>query len=260
MNYYPTKEHENATRLYVDSFKNDKDVLAILLICSCARGKASRDSCVDMGFLVKPGTLCEFKVKSRVMEEAIDQSDVIKAFNKAGAFCEVHHSFFDGNFKPGTHHWTSGPDEFELEIGNHVKYAVPLLEKGNHFQELKDKWLPYYSDELREKRMKNNEKFFTNHVKHIPLYAKRGLVFEAFHRLYLATQEFLQFLFIKNRTYPISYTKWIEEQLVDILGLPELFPRFKSALELPSLDVETFSEKEELLWQLGTEYLELDAP
>ncbi len=55
----------------------------------------------------------------------------------------------------------------------------------------------------------------------------RGLYFQAFDRLYNAHQEFLQALFISRRTYPIVYNKWIHEQIVDILHLPELYESIK---------------------------------
>jgi len=52
---------------------------------------------------------------------------------------------------------------------------------------------------------------------------KRELHFQAFKRFYNALGEFLQVLFISKRVYPIAYDKWTKEQVVEILGLPEVY-------------------------------------
>ncbi len=49
MKFYPTKQHEKAARKFVEIFAKDSRVKTILLTCSCARGKAVKDSCLDMG-------------------------------------------------------------------------------------------------------------------------------------------------------------------------------------------------------------------
>ena len=51
----------------------------------------------------------------------------------------------------------------------------------------------------------------------------RSLYFHAFDKLYHAFQEFLQALFIARRVYPIAYDKWIREQVVGWLRLPDLY-------------------------------------
>lgn len=121
--------------------------------------------------------------------------------------------FVDGCFVPTPRDWTSGPDEFELEIGNTLVYSVSLCERGPYFKRLKAKWLPYHDEELRQERLATVRQFCLNNIDHIPLYVDRGLYFQAFDRLYNAFQEFLQALFISRRTYPVSYDKWIREQI-----------------------------------------------
>jgi hypothetical protein len=66
--------------------------------------------------------------------------------------------------------------------------------------------------------------------------AGRGLHFAAFDWLYKAFREFLQALFIARRTYPVSYTKWIREQVVDWLTLPELYRELPPLLSVTSLE------------------------
>ena len=80
---------------------------------------------------------------------------------------------------------------------------------------------------------------------------KRGLYFQSFDRLYNAYQEFLQALFIARRTYPIAYNKWIREQIVEILGLPELYEQLTHLFEIRQFESHEIAEKgkevEELL-------------
>jgi predicted nucleotidyltransferase len=51
--YYPTSEHEKAAEKVTAHFSKVSEVDSVLLTCSCARGKASPDSCLDMAVLVK---------------------------------------------------------------------------------------------------------------------------------------------------------------------------------------------------------------
>ena len=140
-----------------------------------------------------------------------------------GKYAEVHLDFIDGAFAPQERDFTSGPDGFELGIGNALVYSLPLWLGSDYFMELKARWLPYYSEELRAERLNMVRYYCLNNLHHIPLYSQRGLYFQSFDRLYNAHREFLQALFIARRTYPIAYDKWIREQIVEILGLPALY-------------------------------------
>ena len=48
MDLYPTPEHQHAAEAIVEFFIRVPEIEAVCLICSCARGKASRDSCLDI--------------------------------------------------------------------------------------------------------------------------------------------------------------------------------------------------------------------
>jgi predicted nucleotidyltransferase len=50
---YPTIQHENAARRITEFFRNQESVDAVLLFCSCARGNATADSCLDIAVLVR---------------------------------------------------------------------------------------------------------------------------------------------------------------------------------------------------------------
>jgi hypothetical protein len=228
---------------------------AVILTNSCARGKASRDSCLDMVVLVPSATLAaEGERLVREWEDFHATGPVFRRLEAAGKYAQVHLDLIDGQFEPSPHEWTSGPDSFEVEIGNYLVYGVPLWQRGDYLDRLKARWLPYYGEDLRRERLATGRHYCLNNLHHIPVYVPRGLYFQSFDRLYNAYREFLQVLFIARRTYPIAYDKWIREQVVEILGLPELYPRLVRLLEIRHLESMELVEKARLLEQLLDEY------
>lgn len=130
-----------------------------------------------------------------------------------------------------------------------------MFDRNDYFKKLQKKYIPYYEETLRKNRFEEVKKFMFNNLDHIPLYVERGLYFQAFKRLYDATREFLQALFIKNNTYPIAYDKWIREQLVEILKKPKLYHEFVTLYEINKLESKELIEKADKLRELINEYL-----
>jgi len=87
----------------------------------------------------------------------------------------------------------------------------------------------------------------------IPLYLERGLYFQSFDRLYNTCREFLQALFI-SRTYPIAHNKWIREQIVEILNLPQLYDRLPPLFEIKHFESPEIGEKAREVEQLLEQY------
>jgi hypothetical protein len=162
---------------------------------------------------------------------------------QVGKYSHVDLDFADGDFEPRPRDWTFGPDEFELAIGNTLVYTVPLWERGDYLQQIRNRWLPYYDEALRRERLAMVLRFCRNNLDHIPLFVDRGLHFQAFHRLYDAFREFLQALFTACRTYPIAYDKWIREQVEDILHLPELYRQLPRLFEIEHFEGEEIARK-----------------
>jgi hypothetical protein len=160
-----------------------------------------------------------------------------------GAYSAVELDMVDGQFTPGYHGWTSGPDNFELDIGNTLVYCAPLWQRGDYLAQLQACWLPYYSDDLRRTRLAMVRRYCLNNLDHIPLYIERGLYFQCFDRLYNAYREFLQALFIARRVYPIAYDKWIHEQIADILGLPDLYAQLPHLFEIHHFESKEIAQK-----------------
>jgi len=256
---YPTVEHGKASEAVVDFFSKCSDIEAVILKGSCARGKASRDSCVDIAVLLQPKVFSKRKDDlEQKWNKFYESTEIFKSLQKVGKYADVHLDFIDGNFRPKPRSWTSGPDEFELEIGNSLVYTVPLLVHSDYFSQLKAKWLPYYDEKLRGERLDMVCRYCRNNLDHIPLYVNRVLYFQSFHRLYDAFREFLQALFISRRTYPIAYDKWIREQIEDILGLPELYVQLPKLFEIGHFESQEITQKAEKLRHLLDTYVKTE--
>jgi predicted nucleotidyltransferase len=254
---YPTPQHAAAAE-EITRFFSRTSVDALLLMGSCARGKADRSSCLDILVLCRPGDLPAARADLEPAWEAHYQSQPVFAEMRALApFSHVDLDFIDGAFDPVRHNhgWTTGADEFELEVGNTLAYSVPLWEGGSYYQELRAHWLPYYGEELRNERLAMVTRYCRNNLAHITGFIPRKLYFQSFKRLYHAFEEFLQALFISRRVYPIAYDKWVHEGIVDILGLPELYARLPRLFEISRFESEEILDKARALDEIVDEYL-----
>jgi predicted nucleotidyltransferase len=252
---YPTVEHANAAKDIVELFSRNYRIDAILLTNSCARGRATRDSCLDMVVLVNNSSLL-------VQRDSLDKewdvfrknSRAIHALGEVGRYSEVHLDFIDGIFTPAEQEEGGGQDAFELEIGNYLVYGVPLWQAGEYLASLKQKWLPFYADDLRTHRLAMVRRNCLNNLHHISLYIERGLYFQSFDRLYNAYRELLQAVFICHRTYPLAYNKWIREQVAEILGMPELYEVLTHLFEISIFESSELEEKAQAIENLLEEY------
>ena len=241
---YPTQEHQRAAETIVDFFVSNYKIDAVLLVNSCARGKATRDSCLDIVMLAKPdqgrSQLSDLEAGWTEFEKS---NQAIKDLYEAGKYSVVHPDFIHGVFNLREQDEAAGPDDFEIEVGNFLAYSVPLWEGSDYFSQLKGQWLPYYDEELRQQRLDKVRWYCLNNLNHIPLYIERGLYFQSFDRLYNAYREFLQALFIARQTYPIAYNKWIREQVEEILGLPALYAQLSHLFEIKQFESYEIADK-----------------
>ena len=252
---YPTPEHQAAADAIVDFFVSNYKIDAVLLVNSCARGKATRDSCLDIIMLAKPDQSgSQLSTLEAGWGEFEKSNQAVKALYKVGKYSVVHPDFINGVFVPRERDESGGPDDFEVEVGNFLAYSVPLWQGSDYLAQLKGQWLPYYNEDLRLQRLDMVRWHCLNNLHHIPLYIERGLYFQSFDRLYNAYREFLQALFITRRTYPIAYNKWIREQVVEILGLPELYKQLSHLFEIKQFESYEIADKAKEVEQLLDEY------
>ena len=238
---YPTPEHERAAVAAVAFFSARPETEAVLLVNSCARGQATPDSCLDISVLVPAGTDIAATEAAWAAHEVDDPA--VAALHSVGAFSVVHPNVIDGRFGPDPHPADEYPDDFEIAVGNALAYSSPLWERGDRLQRLRGEWLPYYAEDLRQQRLADVRWCCAHLLDHIPLYVARGLYFQALARLWGAFRVFLQALFIAHRTYPIAYDKWIRDQVVGILGLPDLYARLPGLFEIGRLESDELAGK-----------------
>jgi hypothetical protein len=228
-------------------FDKRPGVDALLLTGSWARGKGDVALGADCDLTLLHNELFDLPVEMAAYEKWEELHSETWQLDHLGPYSFIDLHPHDGSFMPGYHGFTSGPDEFELEIGNTLVYACPVLTWTGRFQRLQEQWLPYYGEDLRAERLAMVMKFARNNLNHIPPYSQRGLYFQFLKRLHHALEETLQALFIAARRYPIAYDKWVEEQVSEILGQPELYTLFVQVVTLPQLDAQTVQERASLL-------------
>ncbi len=234
---FPTDTHRKAASAAVEFFSERPVVDAVLVVASCARGMAEPESDLDMAVLVSlpPGGE-EWRSLERDWSVFGARSDLLAELRGLSVYAQLHLDLIDGTYEPQVWDDGGGPDDFEVLIGNQVAYAAALWEGNDRYERIRDTWLPYYDDSLRARRLAMVRDGVLLDLDFIPFYRRRGLSFQAFDRLYKAFREFLQGLFIARRTYPVAYNKWIRHQVVDLLGLPELYDELPAVLEVHELE------------------------
>jgi predicted nucleotidyltransferase len=218
---FPTEAHRRAADAAVAFLRTLRDVDAVLVVGSAARRGDAND--LDLCALVADGSTAA-RVETRFAEFAAGSPD-LRALLDVGPFVECDLHALDGEFAPGPRGWTSGPEPFELEIGNEIVYSVPLWERNDHYRRLRERWLQYYGDELRAARLAEARMYCVNDVDHVPVMVAR-------------------------RTYPIAYDKWIREQVEGLLGLPELYAELPSLIGVAGLDAAAIARDAERLRDL----------
>jgi hypothetical protein len=245
---FPTTIQHDSAELVRDYFLTIPNVDTVLVVNSCARGQAVPESDLDFAILVNPDTtpteIKKIEADWRIYSET--QPTFLK-YRQSNQFAHLHLDIIDGNYTPTILEIGVASDFFEIEIGNQICYSAPMDNAGLYFQELQNKWLPYYNEELRLRRLAMTRKACEYDLSHIPFFIKRGLYFQAFDILYKAFQEYLQTLFIANKTYPIAYNKWIKEQIVKWLNKPDLYPKLSPILSINNIESNEINDKVKML-------------
>lgn len=250
---YPTATHARAADEALVFLRRLSGVDAVLLVNSCARGRALPTSDLDLAVLAASP-----KEKTRLEEKWADHYRALRVFRdleRLSEFACIHVDFFDGAFRHEPWDSGGGPDSFELEIGNWIAHGRSLFERNERISEIRKAWLPYYSDELRSSRLEMVTAACRMDLVRTRHYVERRLPFQAFENLYKALREFLQGFFIHERVYPLSYTKWLGEQLEPLPGGRSLYERLPGVLQIGELCGREMIAKAELIESLVCERL-----
>lgn len=248
---FPTKLHQDTAELVRDYFLAIPKVDTVLVVNSCARGQAVTESDLDFAVLVKPEiTISEIEnIKAAWLNYSVNQPTISK-FKSSNQFAHIHLDIIDGKYTPTIFEIGVASDFFELEVGNQICYSAPMNNTGLYFKELQNKWLPYYNEELRLQRLAMTKSACEYDLNHIPFFIRRGLYFQAFDILCKAFQEYLQTLFIANKTYPIAYNKWIKYQVENCLGMPDLYPKLSPIISVSNIESNEINDKVKMLREL----------
>jgi hypothetical protein len=155
---FPSPEHAAAARAAVEFVSTLDDAEAISVVGSCARRPDAND--LDLSVLVADAS-AGARVDAAFAAFAAE-SDVMAELAALGPFIEVDLGAITGEFGPGRRGWTSGPDDFEVAVGNEVAYSVPLWQRDGRLDELRSRWLPFYGDELRAERLSDARMYVVN--------------------------------------------------------------------------------------------------
>ena len=248
---FPTKPHRDTAELIRDYFLATPGVDTVLVVNSCARGQAVPESDLDFAILMRPGaTMVEITNIEKSWQIYLEMQPAFLKYKQSNQFAHLHLDIIDGNYKPTKLEKGEPIDYFEIEIGNQICYAAPMDNAGPYFKELQSKWLPYYNNKLRLQRLTASQNACEYDLDHIPFFMKRKLYFQAFDTLCKAFQEYLQTLFIANKTYPIAYNKWIKEQIVKWLNMPDLYPKLPQMLSVSDIESNEIIDKANMLRRL----------
>ena len=245
---FPTRLHRDTAELIRDYFQAITVVDTVLVVNSCARGQAVPESDLDFAILIRPGTTPDEIINIESSWQIyLETQPALLEYKQSNQFAHLHLDIIDGNYKPAN--WEKGGpiDYFEIEIGNQICYSAPMDNAGPYFRKLQNKWLPYYDEELRLQRLTMSRNACEYDLDHIPFFVKRRLYFQAFDMLCKAFQEYLQTLFVANKIYPIAYNKWIKEQIVKWLNMPDLYPKLSPILSVSDFESDEIIEKANML-------------
>jgi predicted nucleotidyltransferase len=248
---FPTRLHQDTAQLVKDYFLSIPSVDTVLLVNSCARGQATPESDLDFAVLVKPRTSpIEIRHIETAWSDYLSHQSIFLEYKKSTQFAHLHLDIINGQYTPTILETGVASDFFEIEIGNQICYSAPMGNAGVYFKELQTKWLPYYDEELRLQRLSMTRNACEYDLNHIPHFVKRGLFFQAFFILSKAFQEYLQTLFIANKTYPLAYDKWIKNQIVNHLNMPDLYPKLSPILSVKNIESNEINDKAQMLREL----------
>src|SRR6476469_9400645 len=175
---FPTVLHREVAELAGDFLSAHASVDTILVVNSCARGRAVAGSDLDLAVLIMPAAASqEVQSLTKLWQEFIAAQPLLDQFRRTGRFTQVHVDVFDGRMVPTVWDDGGGSDYFEVEIGNRLAYAAPLHQVGKYFRQLQSQWLPYYGDDLQRSQLAMVREACARDLEAIPFLLNRGLYF-----------------------------------------------------------------------------------
>lgn len=254
---FPTTAHRDIFWAAVDRLKRLHEIVVINISGSVARGQGSFDADVDLDVFAQNDRFTPrlASVIKRIEQELNAQ---YRKRSGVGRFFElgIHERLLRP--KPQPRHWTSGPDDFEIVVGHSFVNCNNVFSRGGAYERARHRFVPYYAESLRKKRLREVTKFCLNNIAHIEPFVRRKLYFQAYRRFYDASREFLQALFISRRVYPLDYDKWVKYELTELLGLPAVARELSRLYTLKKLESRELVAKGRRLKQMLRKYVRME--
>ena len=97
---FPTKLHQDSAELIRDYFLALSNVDTVLVVNSCARGKAVPESDLDFAILVKPDTTpAEIKNIEQAWRIYSEKQPTFLKYKQSNQFAHLHLDIIDGNYR-----------------------------------------------------------------------------------------------------------------------------------------------------------------
>src|SRR5678816_4872217 len=98
---FPTQLHQDSAKLIRDYFSAIPGVDTVLVVNSCARGKAVPESDLDFAILVKPDTTAaEIKNIEHAWRMYSEKQPTFLKYKQSSQFAHLHLDIIDGNYRP----------------------------------------------------------------------------------------------------------------------------------------------------------------
>ena len=259
---FPNRDYRRILEGMCEYFKRYPGTNAIVLTGSLARGKAVEGSCIDLAVFLNKEAFASLgstvnrraRAYARLGGRICYHSGNVEGGVTFGKV-RVDLIFTDGRLDPQQQDsYDVTRDEFETTVGNLFVYSVLMYVRGRAYQQMKERYLPFYDDALRKTRLQATAAEFRHKTWKARWLAERGEYVAALYSLLEAQRIFIQHLFIKERKYPIDYVKWLREQCKEILRMPDLYGEFTSTLGGIELTQEGITERSVMVEAIFDKY------
>jgi len=247
LNFYPPSEKyknsvETALSKFTQAFERDDRIFALVLSGCWGRNMGEQGCELDLFIFVKEQFFNEFLSPNWIENF---RNTEFKVLGKDHYSWNMSLGEVDAEIQFRHEKWFDQEDpDFDLEVGNLFKYCKVLFTKGSEYGTLSKQFLPFYSEQVRQRRLRRAEHEIQRLLQDVRDHGIiRGDLTCGFDHLYEALRWVIQFLFIKKRIYPIDYRKWLEYQFEKILEMPDMYQKIQNVIVLKKLTRYTLARK-----------------
>lgn len=207
--------------------QNDENIIGIVLIGSATQSKDFKVGQSDLDLCIYSDEIFEHKDSLPIIEKRIGPFEDILMnprylFDYAGerieSFASYNNVMIDLTWLPttlpyiGKSFYDVPQDFLEIHIANIFQYGKLIFGDIPNQEHINQKFFPYYDENLRQARSKILEEMISSKIDNL----QRRILnkdLEIFHNIESLRRLFFQWLFLREKQYPISYDKHLLNQL-----------------------------------------------